>query len=344
MTFVDDDEKQMKIGEIHKVNNAAEAYDLAARLSQQSVGSIGFTRTKDTLDIGASKPSIIFCRYGSTPISVTTVDESLIDIRVSDAEFVQEYNKAFRQENPGIFAEADELQKVTAHFLKSTLGMLTFARLNEDKQYVQTNGSFFVARSHTDLYFIVTASHVYEAYIKSKQENQRILAFLSVGSNVVIADLADRVISIGDEVDVAILKVSKEEIKELGITPLPICRVELKRYTPIWYGGYPRQAGQSDTDRSPFFLSNGFVDSVSPKTIIVALQLDRTQPLEHTLEVPKDFTSGGMSGGPAMVQMNRGGIAYWAACGVIYEGGQELSALFIHPTSLIDDDGRIVSS
>lgn len=206
----------------------------------------------------------------------------------------------------------------------------------------QTNirsGSAFVVQTPMG-YFGVTAGHVYDSYLKAREQNSKVRCHLGRNTNVIF-DLKDRLISRGRGVDIATFFVKSREISQISIRPInqwpPLIP---ERNDLIVLGGYPGADRSHDPGRKldfGLFSHVGIVSDIHNTRLTCSLDLSRC----HGRVPPSSYPTGGMSGGPVMAMLNYWDLDTWHLAGVICEGVPAFDVLFAERADLIRANGSI---
>lgn len=205
-----------------------------------------------------------------------------------------------------------------------------------------TNGTAFFVKTPQAV-FAVTAAHVVLEFLQAKARDPRTICGL-VDSETEI-DLAQDLIGIGRNIDIATFRISERIISKFDKHPLTAWPPKVPKIGQgLLYAGFPRQ---NRARRGPREFSFGLtaggtpVDHVDDAKVVTSINRDE---LVDTLGLglpPDDFDFGGMSGGPVLAIVETG-VVSWALAGVIYEGSRLGGGLLYGArATYIQDDGTL---
>jgi len=224
---------------------------------------------------------------------------------------------------------------------------------NNGQSVVANNGTAFILNTGKRT-FVVTAAHVYEAYIKSINSGEGEKSQLA---NIEF-DLSERLIScIGSSIiDIATFEITPQEISTLGksvlfgsnsVWPPSKCF----EGQAIVIAGFPGLERMQIVNKSYSFGAHCFntpASSVSERHF--GCSLDR----KHWIDLfgkgfpEKNFDLGGISGAPALaLEESTQGIISWRLAGIVYEANaSELMGeiVFSYHTKFIGELGAILSN
>lgn len=228
------------------------------------------------------------------------------------------------------------------------------------------NGTAFLLNLGEET-FLVTAAHVYEAYLRMKskvnllnrlrlkQKKEEIKFRCIVGETQI--DLEDRLIcSLGSKIlDISTFKVTNFEIEELKKlkkiihTPLEFPTERVTKDAGVLFGGFPGEERKwVDTQEYQFGLYTAFTPVTTSNDRDFTCQLDRTFWIDTLGKgLPATgYDMGGVSGGPAfLIKTTNGGILTISLVGVIYNATTSFGAdlLKIQHSSFILSNGMLTN-
>ena len=196
--------------------------------------------------------------------------------------------------------------------------------------------------------FLVTAAHVYEAYVEALRVNQGLRCQLGQME----FDLADRLIcSLGsDRLDIATFRISADELAALakqathGRREWPPANVTVD--DGIFFGGFPgRERFQIGDAAVEFGLYVGLtpVSSCSERHFGCSLERDEWIDVIGNGIPEVGYDLGGISGGPAFsIVESAAGLISWQIAGVVYNATASLGEIvLIHHARFIMPNGQL---
>ena len=206
-------------------------------------------------------------------------------------------------------------------------------------QAIMSSGSAFVVQTLTG-YFGVTAGHVYDSYLKAREQNLKVRCHFGRNTHIIF-DLKDRLISRGRDADIATFFIKSREVSQISITPVTQWPPQTpERNDLIVFGGYPGAERNYDPGgRLDFglFCHVGIVSDVHNTRLTCSLDLSRCLGRVP----PPGYPIGGMSGGPVMAPLNHWDVESWRLAGVICEGVPAFDVIFAERADLIGADGCV---
>jgi hypothetical protein len=230
------------------------------------------------------------------------------------------------------------------------------------------NGSLFFLDAGKGV-FAVTAAHVVKKCLKHSEYPvfwcmiggngpDRIVYLQQKNeNNNSINRLCDRIIGIHDGMDIATLRVSREEIKLTGctfLTSIGSWPPDLVEANAVTYCGCPGVARLRPTPHEinfGFVATAGFAASMHERCISIQIEREKLLALlGHDL--PDNFDFGGMSGGPVLeILQTARGIVWRRPAGIIFQGPnpsddlaqsiQGLELILARPIHFINADGTL---
>jgi hypothetical protein len=208
--------------------------------------------------------------------------------------------------------------------------------------------------------FAVTACHVIDECIADAGTREFVQCMIGGDGKTLYFKLADRLIDRHRAMDLATLKVSREEVFNLGCAvliglqpswPPPLTNPDYA----VAFCGYPGKSRSLLTPRDVMFGRVALGTNVSSsREDVITLHVERNQ-MYRCLgkgKLPEDYNFGGISGGPLVALAERRGIRGWVAAGIIRVGpnaGDNPSQDFISgfelfyatPIHFLKDDGYL---
>lgn len=202
-----------------------------------------------------------------------------------------------------------------------------------------TSGSTFFVRT-PNAYFAVTAGHVLRKFLADWSADQSLECQLW---NIREFPLADRILDIGQRVDIGTFRVTEDEVG--------LCRKTfLSTWPPLvpdeggWilYAGFPKAGYSQLQPRSlgvkPYYAC-GLATSVTEWQIKAQVNHEELTDA-HGERPPVGYDIGGMSGGPVLTMIDSG-VLSWRLGGVIAEGQPATDTMIAERADVIRSDGRI---
>lgn len=204
---------------------------------------------------------------------------------------------------------------------------------HEGKPLIAGNGSGFMLDAGAGP-FLVTAAHVYRAYLKARQERGDTVCVVEE----TVLPLEERLIAFDTNWDVATFRVAREEVEHFRRTKGRVSLTGSQREWPpkppqegrgIFFAGFPgdgrtmreyRGGSRVEVDYLGY-TALAVADSVSPVGISTVLQHDPRLDIGLRPEIPPDWALGGCSGAPLLTFVEHNGVFSWRLGGIIYEAG-----------------------
>ena len=260
----------------------------------------------------------------------------------------------------------DKKREATSLFKKGWLtdGLYSIARkyvvslvwaepiINEGIPRILHQGSLFFLR-FSDTIFGVTAAHVFRAYEKDNTRYPN--AHCQAGNFVLTNDIESRLIDINDDLDLATLRFSEEEI--IKMTPTSGEEIIIREENISSWPPPPPETGKGIflnvpvaelTEVSGANLTAGhYACLVTARTIEADQITCHFDPESHVQlfeghEFPDTMNFGGASGSPLWaLTIQPGGINAWRLAGVIIQHSPSLNLLVARRPDFIRPDGMI---
>lgn len=219
-----------------------------------------------------------------------------------------------------------------------------------DSSKVLSNGTAFVLDTGQNT-FVVTATHVYENYIKAKENGETNNCQLS---NIEF-DLEERRISDNnsESMDIATFSISEKEIKTLDKCVLhgsqkswpPARPNENEAVVVAGYPGIERIEEKEQECNFGLHCFNTPVSSVSERHFGCSFERQYWIDLFGNGLPENLYNLGGISGAPVLALVkSEGGVVSWRLAGVVYEAKASKvlgEILFIHHAEYINSDGTV---
>lgn len=172
--------------------------------------------------------------------------------------------------------------------------------------------------------FAVTAAHVYEGYLAAKGAQARLVC--QVGD--VSFDPAAALIDCDLDIDIATFRFSAEQVQEAGKVVLTGCQPSWPPYTPqvdrgVVFAGFPGIERRWIARRAinwGIYTGGTVASSVSERDVSCAFERDHWIDVMGTGLPPEGYDMGGISGGPMLMIVERGGLRSYCLAGVVYQG------------------------
>ncbi|MFM0418731.1 hypothetical protein [Paraburkholderia aromaticivorans] len=197
--------------------------------------------------------------------------------------------------------------------------------------------------------FLVTAAHVYEEYLKARQEHPALHCELGM----LDFRLEERLIcTLGETVlDVATFRIEADEIaalkKQICVGPAEWPPRNAAEHDAVFFGGFPgveRRPIAEDMINQGFYVALTPVSSSSPRHFGCAFGRENwIDTLGHGIPA-EDYNLGGVSGGPMfLLNESESGVFSWHIIGVVYNATNALGEIVLaHHASSIKADGSLV--
>ena len=247
-------------------------------------------------------------------------------------------------------------------FAASNVAPLYWAVRTPQGEVTSRNGTAFFLQTGKAL-FGVTAAHVVEGS-NSWREHCKVhgktpLRLGAKNGTSIGFDWDDRVIDINLEIDIATFRISHREIAHIERTPYGGLQNTWPPPPPVGrigmiYAGFPGIGTRHFSREALQFgvvCGMGMISSVSPRNVSSLIEREYLEPALGEGVMPENFNFGGISGGPMLQVLMKGGLFLNALAGVIYSGpntsanpdeaipGFEL--IRARPTAFIREDGML---
>ena len=208
------------------------------------------------------------------------------------------------------------------------------------------NGTTFFVNCGGGL-FGVTAGHVYDEFAAQAEHGVR----CRVGGGPTW-DLRPRLISRGEETDIATYRVTSEEVRQLGGIVLTGYQDEWPPKPPenergSMFAGFPaverKLLGEHRIEWG-IYSALGIASSVSDRDVSCLLERHEWVPTPGAVEPEEGYDLGGMSGAPMLsLVIVRGTLVTWRLAGVLYECSKKLEEIVrAARADVIRIDGTVV--
>jgi hypothetical protein len=176
--------------------------------------------------------------------------------------------------------------------------------------------------------FAITACHVIDDCIADAKTAEFVQCMIGGNGKTLYFKLEDRLIDRNPEIDLATLKISEAEVTNIGCAvlrgfqlswPPPLVQPD---YSAV-FCGYPGKSRSLMTKKDIMFRRVALGTDVSSSRIAQISLLIEREKMYQCLgdgELPENYNFGGISGGPLVSLVERGGIRGWVAAGIIRFG------------------------
>lgn len=219
-----------------------------------------------------------------------------------------------------------------------------------DDAITLTNGTIFVV-DYGHGCFGVTANHVFEAFLDDKQKNPQTLCFIGPedfdggGKDALSFDIEERLIDRSIEIDIATFQFSREEAEKIGTSISTLWPPILPNVGQgVVFTGYPGLARQMLTPRDVSFSpypALTIAETVTERQVSCQLKREYLVQAPGFHAPPKNFETGGMSGGPLFTVVEENGLTRWHLGGVIKEGNATFKIIYAAPSDRIQRNGTL---
>lgn len=231
----------------------------------------------------------------------------------------------------------EQLQRIIA----SHMSYVTFGLQGSPIAALRKATCFFVKSSVRT--FGVTAKHVIGGVNAAKAERPQTIC--QVGNRLL--DIAERQISEGDRADIATFEISEDEVLQMGKIPVTLWPPDppTNDDSGVLIAGYPAKAVEVVGEQEAIFgiyAATAVAQRVTDWQITMRVEWNNIQDqVQLGRRPPKNFDTGGMSGGPVLSIRNRRGIQSFPLAGVISEGHLETDTFVAERADYIRANGTI---
>jgi hypothetical protein len=237
-----------------------------------------------------------------------------------------------------------ELQKAALQYAAPIYWTST-ARPNGLDDKIRNGTTFFVAAGAEP--FGITAGHVYDAFVDAAIAGSR----CQIGTSTRSIDLRERLISRGNDVDIATYRMTAAEIAATGAFVLTGYQSTWPPKPPdidrgVFYAGFPGIERRISAPWQVEFCAltgSGVANSVSTRSISSVIERDLVVATKGLALPPVGYDLAGMSGGPMLSVVNGQAIMGWRLAGVISDCSRELGEIVVAARAdFIRSDGSII--
>ena len=225
---------------------------------------------------------------------------------------------------------------------------LFWVTVGDNGEYKINNGSIFFVDASEGL-FAITANHVFEKYIEVKGSSSNIYCriarncFDPIARETIPFEPETCLIDKDPEADIATFRISEADVETVGATVLttwpPMVPPEGLGVAFTGYPGHERQSvGPHEISFTPFSVIT-MATSVSHRLISCQLEREYVVDTPGFPKRPSSFDTGGLSGGPLLVNVEKNGIFYWRLGGVITQGNPDLEIVRASRVDHLRPDG-----
>lgn len=191
--------------------------------------------------------------------------------------------------------------------------------------------------------FAVTAKHVVEGFISARKRDPATICQIG---NLSI-DLEERVIALGRAADIATFDINEEELIKLKKNPITLWPPHPPEFhdTGVLLAGYPAAAITADdlsTRCFGIYAATGIAQNVTDRQLSCKIEWENTQQSTLGTLPPKNYDTGGMSGGPVLT-IRGNTLMSFPLAGVISEGRSATDTIIAERADCILADGLIRS-
>lgn len=203
------------------------------------------------------------------------------------------------------------------------------------------NGTCFFIQTPMRL-LMVTARHVLEAFRIAKETDGRTVC--QVGN--LPFDLISRFVAQGVRADIATFDITRDELNRVGKSPISVWPPHPPDHDDqgILIAGFPSAATTVD---DPWTRGFGIYTSIGVAQRATEWQLSCSVEWENSYATslsplpPRNFDTGGMSGGPVLLLRQECGILTLPLAGVISEGRSETDTIIAERADSILANGSV---
>lgn len=243
----------------------------------------------------------------------------------------------------------DETEEVQKEYLKIA-GSYSVPIFWTDSNKVLSNGTAFVLNTGEST-FVVTAAHVYEGYIKAKEEGKTTNCQLSnIEFNLEERRISDNA---SESMDIATFSITEQEIESLDICVLhgsqkswpPARPNEGEAIVVAGYLGIERIEEKKQECNFGLHCFNTPASSVSERHVGCSFERQYWVDIIGNGLPEQLYNLGGISGAPAItLEKSENDVVSWRLVGVVYqaEASDTLGEiLLIHHAEYINSDGTV---
>jgi hypothetical protein len=219
------------------------------------------------------------------------------------------------------------LGRAEIEFVASATAPLFWVLRNDCGDDMKSGSIFFVNAGEG--VFGITAAHVVEECLSDSRLATFVQSMVGSfrGSSLAI-HLGDRIIDANHDIDIATLRFSSEEVRQIGRTivtgyqktwPPPLPQVE----RGVTYCGFPGSGRRMLARREISFgcvAAGGVATSVNDISISVQIEREHLFPVLGEGLPPENYDFGGISGGPVLAIVQTPTLRSWMPAGVIIQG------------------------
>jgi hypothetical protein len=243
-------------------------------------------------------------------------------------------------------AEAIELTRgpyaaTVEQAVSCSIAPLLWRERDKDGDLKIRNGTaFFVS---ADLTFVVTADHVYAAYLKALNEFGR-FARCQLGN--LGFDPEDRVITRNAALDIATFVITNDEIARAGTGRLPMSFNPMMPQTGrgVFFAGFPgverRRLGERQIEIG-IFSALTVAENVTVREISGHFERERQVDKPERPTAPVGYDIGGVSGAPLVTMVDSANLCYWRLGGVMTRFNKAFEIFYATRADFILPDGRL---
>ena len=203
------------------------------------------------------------------------------------------------------------------------------------------NGTCFFVKTPLRL-LGVTARHVLDALRHARETDVNIRS--QIGN--LLIDPLERLVGQGDKADIATFEISDKELEKIGKVPISLWPPHPPDVDDkgVLLAGYPAKASTSVDLHSRCFgiyAASGVAQRVTDWQLTCRIEWENVQKSSLGSLPPRNFETGGMSGGPVLSIREKRGILSFPLAGVISEGDAETDTIIAERADNIRPNGDI---
>ncbi len=227
--------------------------------------------------------------------------------------------------------------------IAAAIAPLLWCERDEEGHLKLRNGTvFFVSADRT---FMVTADHVFNAYLEARRRFGD-LTRCQLGNLRFVPE--DRLIARSASLDIATFAITSEEIRKTADSKFAMSfnPMNPEEGKGVFFAGFPGLARRRLSEReieSGIFTALTVADNVGEWVISGHFNRERQVEKPGRPTAPEGYDIGGVSGGPLMTMVNSANLCYWRLGGVMTEFSASLEIFYATRADFILPDGTLKS-
>ncbi|MEZ5998058.1 MAG: hypothetical protein R3B98_05135 [Hyphomonas sp.] len=238
-----------------------------------------------------------------------------------------------------------ELGNAYRHYLsRSCAPIYWFSRKGRPNFNSMRSGTVTIVET-PDRLLGITAAHVIAQLLEDEEaEKQTVLIMNSQLTTIDVIDIDDRL-------DIATFGIDENTIETIGkaVTPLtywpPQPPLEGRGILLAGYPGISRQSKYVSANKGAIewglFTAIGISGRVTDDQILWRVARENTVPHPTIPDLPLNAELGGISGGPVISLMERGGVHFCVLSGIVSEASAQLELVVAKRADFIQANGKI---